>query len=194
MDAEYWSSRYQKKQTGWDLGAASKSLLKLFKKLNKEDKILIPGCGNAYEAEYLFEAGYKNIHIMDFAPEPLSAFKERNKTFPTQQVIHDDFFSHREKYDAIIEQTFFCAIHPKLRRNYVDQSHDLLNENGILIGVLFNRDFDGGPPFGGNSKEYLHLFGEKFETVEIQNCADSVEPRLGTEVTIRCQKKSTKKI
>ena len=188
MDSEYWSSRYQKKQTGWDLGTASRPLVKLFKQLNKEDKILIPGCGNAYEAEYLFEAGYKNIHIMDIAPEPLNVFKERNKTFPSQQVIHDDFFSHREKYDAIIEQTFFCAIQPELRRNYVHRSHDLLRENGIFIGVLFNRAFDGGPPFGGSSKEYINLFGEKFDSVEIENCLDSIESRLGSEVMIRCQK------
>ena len=189
MDSKYWSLRYQKRQTRWDIGEVSKPLLTLFSQLNKKDKILIPGCGNAYEAAYLFEAGFQNIHIMDIALEPLKTFKERNKTFPSQQIIHDDFFTHHDKYDAIIEQTFFCAIQPELRRNYVETSYNLLHENGVLIGVLFNRNFEDGPPFGGSSKEYMDLFGGKFGTVIIEECKESINSRLGSEVFIQCRKK-----
>jgi thiopurine S-methyltransferase len=189
MNSAYWSLRYQNKQTGWDIGEASKPLLKLFEKIeNKDDKILIPGCGNAYEAEYLFDSGYKNIYIIDIAEEPILAFKNRNPNFPKNQILLGDFFKHKGSYNVIIEQTFFCAIDPELRPRYVNKCYDLLKKNGKLLGVLFNREFEGGPPFGGNKKEYQTLFENVFTTVRIINSIHSIPPRMGNEVTIACKK------
>jgi thiopurine S-methyltransferase len=34
---------------------------------------------------------------------------------------------------------------------------DLLQDGGKLVGVLFNREFEGGPPFGG-SKIAIWIF------------------------------------
>ena len=38
----------------------------------------------------------------------------------------------------MIEQTFFCAINPELRTKYAQQSSNILNPKGKLIGLLFN--------------------------------------------------------
>ena len=191
MNSEYWSFRYQNNQTGWDIGEASKPLIKLFECLDdKNSKILIPGCGNAYEAEFLLEAGFKNIYIIDIAPEPLKNFQKRNKDFPTDQIILEDFFKHDGSYDVIVEQTFFCAINPELRPNYVQKCHDLLNREGKIIGVLFDCPFEGGPPFGGNRKEYKTLFESRFEKVSVESSLNSIKPRIGNEVILRCEKQS----
>ena len=189
MDSKHWSSRYQNKQTGWDIGAASKPLIKLFNEFHDKNlNILIPGCGNAYEAEFLFHAGFTRVHIIDIAPEPLNAFKERNGNFPDSQIILGDFFSHKGEYDLIIEQTFFCAIDPNKRIEYVKKAYDLLHSGGKLIGVLFDREFEGGPPFGGNRIEYQNLFELKFSKVNITDSIHSIEPRQGSEVILRCMK------
>lgn len=189
MNSAYWSQRYQNEQTGWDIGEASSSLIHLFQEFkNKNAKILIPGCGNAYEAEYLFNAGYKNVYIIDVAREPLDNFKNRNPQFPSKHIVFGDFFEHDGKYDIIIEQTFFCAINPKLRPSYVDKCHELLNSNGRIIGVLFNRDFDGGPPFGGNITEYESLFNKKFSKVSFEHSYHSIKPRKDSEVDFFCEK------
>ena len=51
LDRAYWNNRYKEKRTGWDIGYASTPLVKYFKRLtDKVTRILIPGCGNAYEA------------------------------------------------------------------------------------------------------------------------------------------------
>ena len=51
----YWSKRYKEERTGWDIGFPSLPLKTYIDQLeNKDLKILIPGAGNAYEAEYLF--------------------------------------------------------------------------------------------------------------------------------------------
>lgn len=186
MKDSYWSKRYQRNQIGWDLGEVSKPLVYLFQSLNKEDKILIPGCGNAYEATFLFNKGFRNVHIIDIAIEPLLNFRKYNKDFPENQIIHGDFFDHQANYDVIIEQTFFCAIHPKQRNDYARQCSELLNNKGTLKGVLFNRLFEGGPPYGGNAVEYKDLFEMHFEKVNISPCNQSIEPRMGYEVFVEC--------
>ena len=186
MKDSYWSKRYQRNQIGWDLGEVSKPLVSIFQSLNKEDKILIPGCGNAYEAAFLFNKGFRNVHIVDIAIEPLLNFKKYNEDFPENQIIHGDFFDHQASYDVIIEQTFFCAIQPKQRNDYARKCSELLNKKGILKGVLFNRLFEGGPPYGGNEAEYKDLFEMHFEKVQIKPCYQSIEPRMGYEVFIEC--------
>ena len=189
MDVNYWSLRYQKEQTGWDIGEASRPLVQLFKGFeDKEAKILIPGCGNAYEAEYLFNEGYQNVHLIDIAKEPLNDFIKRNPNFPPDQVLLGDFFKHIGSYVIIVEQTFFCAINPKLRSVYVDKCHELLNHEGRILGVLFNRDFEGGPPFGGNINQYESLFKQKFSNVKFEYSKYSIEPRSGSEVEFFCEK------
>ena len=189
MDLDYWSTRYQKEQTGWDIGEASGPLIHLCQGINnKNAKILIPGCGNAYEAEYLFNAGYKNVVIIDIAQEPLDYFKTRNPEFPSEQIVLGDFFKHHGEYDIIIEQTFFCAINPHMRPAYVDKCHDILNNTGKVIGVLFNREFDGGPPFGGSTEEYQSLFKFKFSKVSFERSPHSIKPRKNSEVVFCCEK------
>ena len=60
---DYWSSRWNNNETGWDLGHASPALVEYVEQLtDKNIKILIPGSGNAHEAQYLFKAGFKNIY------------------------------------------------------------------------------------------------------------------------------------
>ncbi len=188
MNASYWSQRYQNQRTEWDLGEVSPPLVEIFKEIEKDSKILIPGCGNAYEAEFLFNSGYKNVFIIDVAKEPLEAFKKRNLSFPDHQIIQGDFFEHMGTYDFIVEQTFFCAIEPSLRTKYVKKMHQLLKQEGKLLGVLFNREFDGGPPYGGRKEDYKTLFSAVFRKVKIQDSLKSIQPRLGAEVIIRCFK------
>lgn len=100
----FWSLRYKEERTGWDLGEISPPLKEYFDQLtNKDVKILIPGAGNSYEAEYLFENGFRNIHVLDIAQEPLNAFKIRNPGFPKNQLLEENFFNFQGKYDLIIE-------------------------------------------------------------------------------------------
>lgn len=43
---------------------------------------------------------------------------------------------------VLMEQTFFCAINPSLRKDYVAKMHELLAPNGKLVGVLFDKEFE----------------------------------------------------
>ncbi|MNL88260.1 hypothetical protein D3C87_2178650 [compost metagenome] len=67
--------------------------------------------------------------------------------------------------------------------------HELLKPNGQLVGLLFNRDFDGGPPFGGNEETYKTLFSPYFN-FKLTPAYNSIPQRAGTEVFIQARKKS----
>lgn len=191
FDKTYWESKYSNEATGWDIGYASTPLVDYFKQLtNKNLKILIPGGGNCYEAEYLFEQGFENIFVIDIAERPLKNLKARFPNFPDNHLIHGDFFNHSEKYDLIVEQTFFCALDPVLRQKYADKMNDLLAENGKLAGLLFDFELtEDGPPFGGSSAEYLKLFSEKFTINKLERCYNSIQPRAGRELFFIFEKK-----
>ncbi|WP_106792619.1 methyltransferase domain-containing protein [Aquimarina sp. Aq78] len=181
---EYWKYRYQNRQTGWDIGFASPPITNYFDQLKDRDlKILIPGCGNAYEAEYLFNQGFKNIYILDLVEDVLQSFKRRLPEFPSEKLICADFFKYKGTFDLIIEQTFFCALSPEQRRDYTNKISNLLSPKGKLVGVLFNKYFEHkGPPFGGDKKEYELLFSESFTIKTLENCYNSIEPRMGNEL------------
>jgi methyl halide transferase len=186
LDKDYWNQRYANNDFGWDVGAITTPLKNYFDQLtDKNLKILIPGAGNSYEAEYLYNMGFKNVFVLDFAFEPLKNIIVRCAGFPVTQLIQQDFFSHEEQYDLIVEQTFFCAIDPRLRSLYPKHAHQLLKPGGKLAGVLFNCEFDkAGPPFGGTKKEYVPYFKPYFEFKVFEDCYNSIKPREGRELFI----------
>lgn len=187
----YWDQRWNDGQTGWDVGYPSTPLVEYFDQLeNKEMRILIPGCGNAYEAEYLYQNGITNVYVMDISPLALESFKKRVPIFPESHLIEGDFFEFVSKFDLIVEQTFFCALHPTQRENYCLKVLDLLNPGGKLIGVLFNDPlFEDHPPYGALKEEYEIFFPQYFQINALEECHNSIKPRAGREVFINFEAK-----
>ena len=185
LDDQYWNERWLKRETGWDIGYPSPALVDFVHSIgDKDTRILIPGCGNAYEAEYLHAAGFTSVFIVDFAEEALMQFSKRVPDFPPSHLICSDFFKVEEKpFDFILEQTFFCALDPVLRTKYVDKMSSLLHSGGVLAGLLFNDPMNAdGPPFGGNIEEYRNLFSSHFSIRKLELCTNSIQPRAGREV------------
>ena len=190
LDQEYWDTQYKAKSTGWDLGEVSPPIKDYIDTLeNKNSRILIPGCGNTYEAEYLLQKGFTNITVIDIAPTLVENIKQKFANNSNIKVVLGDFFAHQGKYDLIIEQTFFCALPPIMRQKYVWKMHQLLGDNGKLAGLLFNRTFEVSPPFGGNEEEYALLFKETFDFVKMDLCQNSITPRANSELFIEFKKK-----
>ncbi len=191
LNAEYWNTQYKKNEIGWDLHQVSPPLKAYFDQLeNKNIAILIAGCGNAYEAEYLYQLGFQNITLVDISETLVNALKEKFKD-TSIKVVRQDIFEHKASYDLIIEQTLFCAIDPSLRKKYVLTMFDLLTEKGKLVGLLFNKEFEkAGPPFGGCKCQYEPLFASYFAFKTFEICYNSVKPRAGEELFINFSKKA----
>jgi hypothetical protein len=190
LNKEYWEERYKSATTNWDIGEISTPLKAYIDQLkDKNSRILIPGAGNAYELDYLIENGFQNVFVLDYAKHPLDAIIKRNKSLK-KHLIHDNFFNHTGTYDLIIEQTFFCALQPSLRPNYVDKMYDLLSKKGKISGLLFNFPLTKeGPPFGGSQEEYINLFSNTFSIKTLDNAYNSIKPRVNKELFFTFEKK-----
>lgn len=188
LNDQYWSERYAKSQTGWDVGNVSPALKAYFDQLSTQSiSILIPGCGNAYEAEYLLQKGFTDVTLIDISGVLVQNLQVKLKDYIEKgvcRVIHQDFFEHSGNYDLIVEQTFFCAIDPTLRPKYAKKMSELLKPTGHLVGLLFDREFVGGPPFGGTKEEYIPYFSPYFDLKTIERCTNSISPRAGNELFI----------
>mgnify|MGYP005752371595 CR=1 FL=1 len=190
FDAGYWQQRYTAHSTGWDTGSITPPLQNYFDQLNnKALRILIPGCGNAYEAEYLYRKGFENVFLVDIAPAPLQNFANRVPEFPKDHLLHQDFFELEGTYDLIVEQTFFCALDPALRPAYAKKMASMLAPGGKLMGLLFDTTFSNpGPPFGGTREEYKSYFAPYFNFLHFETAYNSIPPRQGSELFIELEK------
>lgn len=189
LDQTYWNNQYLANATGWDLGQVSPPIAEYINTIeNKNAKILIPGCGNTYEAEYLLQQGFTNITVIDIAPTLVENLKFKFAKNTNINIVLGDFFEHQGSYDFIFEQTFFCALPTTMRQKYVWKMHQLLANNGKLVGLLFNRDFEVSPPFGGSKSEYQQLFQESFDFIKFDTAQNSIDKRDNSELFIEFKK------
>jgi len=187
LDEKFWDSRYQSDTIGWDIGRISTPLKEYFDQLkDKEIKILIPGGGNSYEAEYLHNNGFTNVFVIDLSKTALENLQKRIPSFPKEHLIHSNFFELQDTFDLIIEQTLFCALNPELRPQYAIKMNELLHAKGKLVGLLFSVPlYNDRPPFGGNKEEYIPYFKPYFNLEIIEPCYNSVSERINQELFIK---------
>ncbi len=186
----YWEQRYLENDTPWDIGYPAPAIIQYFEQVkNKEARILIPGAGNAHEAVALYNMGFKNITVLDLSDIPLKHFAEKNPDFPKENLVHQDFFEHHSSYEYIVEQTFFCALHPSLRNHYVEKMHELLVPGGKLVGMVFNDLLNTEhPPYGALKADYEAYFAPMFTIEQLTDNTAAIPPRAGRELFLLLQK------
>jgi methyl halide transferase len=191
FDKRFWDNKYLNNEIGWDLGEISIPLKDYIDQLaDKSIRILIPGAGNSHEAEYLHNQGFKNVIVADISPTAIDNFKNRVSSFPKNNILCVDFFQIKGQFDLILEQTFFCAIHPELRANYSLQAQEILNKGGKIAGLLFNFPLtENGPPFGGDKQEYEKYFSPNFDIQRMELSYNSIMERTGKEFFVLMIKK-----
>ncbi len=190
-DEYFWDNRYKSQNIGWDIGEISTPLKTYFDQLtDKNINILIPGGGNSYEAEYLYNKGFKNVYVIDLSLTALSNLQKRIPYFPKNQLIHSNFFELNDTFDLIIEQTFFCSLPPELWPNYALKTSELLKPKGKLVGLLFCIPlFKDRPPYGGTKEEYIPYFLPYFNLEIMKTSYNSIPERRNSELFIKFIKK-----
>lgn len=190
LNAEYWNDRYAEDNFPWDAGAPTTPLVEYIDQLqNKNIRILLPGAGAAHEGGYLHQQGFQNIHVLDWSGNALDRFHGKHPDFQKGNLICADFFEHSGQYDLILEQTFFCALPPAKRDDWVQQMHRLLAAGGKVAGVMFDFPLEEkGPPWGGSTQEYKDRFEPLFKVNIMESCRNSIKPRAGKEIFVEIQK------
>lgn len=195
LDATFWDSRYQERETPWDLGGPTP----VFERLIREGtipkgRLLIPGAGRGYDAIAFSKAGYQ-VTTLDLSPLACDELRTAAEAAgATLDVQVGDFFALDEQgaFDAVLEYTFYCAIPVNQRTAYRDQMAHLIRPGGLLFGLFFplQQPRPEGPPFEVSVDEIKRSFGEYFELVHEEVPADSIKPRQGNEVLMIWRRKA----
>ena len=189
----YWNNRYAEANTPWDLGSPSPPLVAYLQTLTEPERsqrMLVLGGGAGHDIAWLHANGFPNAYHVDFAPLALQTLRERYPHVPEDRLLLADFFSLAGPWDLLLEQTFYCALHPSERDRYVQQCAALLRPGGLLAGVWFNFPLtEEGPPFGGSEEEYRNRLAPYFDILKLEPCSTSVKPRLGRELWIEARRR-----
>lgn len=144
-------------------------------------RVLIPGCGTAYEAAFLDRLGWA-VTALDFSAIAIEAARRQLGNWGGT-LLQADFFAHRPDipYALIYERAFLCALPRKLWSGYGAHMAQLLETGGFLVGFYFFSDEPKGPPFGIARAELEALLSPYFELVAEAAVVDSIGPFAGRE-------------
>ena len=178
----FWDARFEAAFTPWDQGGVPQSLANYVAENSAQKKILIPGCGAAHEVRFFAGLGW-DVTAIDFSPVAVAHAKQLLGSFG-DRVREEDFFGDalgRERFDAIYERAFLCAL-PKARwTQWAARVAELLPPDARLFGFFFFDTNEKGPPFGIARAALDDLLSPHFELIEESLPTDSISVFAGKE-------------
>ena len=150
-----WQRRYEEKDTPWDKGAAAPALITYLREKQISGRVLVPGCGRGHEVRALGMQLETTVIGMDLSARAIAEARQLSAHLLAKQrvdFIEGDFFhldaDFKTSFDWLVEHTFFCAIEPHQRVDYVRAAAEALQTGGKVFGIFYiNPDTGSGPPF-----------------------------------------------
>lgn len=169
----FWDERFAHGFTPWDQAGVPRAFAE-FAARRAPCPVLIPGCGRAYEAAWLAEAGWP-VRAFDFAAQAVAAAREQLGVH-AGVVEQADFFTYAPPFAPqwIYERTFLCALPRERRADYARRMAELLPAGGMLAGYFLLGETPGGPPFGIARAALDALLEPYFECIEDAPVTDSL--------------------
>jgi len=165
-----WQRRYEEDDTPWDKGAPSPALADFLREHAITGRVLVPGCGRGHDARALAVQPEAAVVGLDLSPLAV-AQAEKLGTTANLSFIAGDFFRLPPElsgsFDWVVEHTCFCAIDPRLRRDYVRGAANALRDGGKFFGIFYmNPGHDTAPPFPSTREELSALFEPHFALLD----------------------------
>jgi SAM-dependent methyltransferase len=180
--AEFWDLRYEAGFAPWDAGRVPAQLRELVAASPRPLKVLVPGCGSAWDVRFLAECGW-DVTGIDFSREALEA--ARAVLGPNgPRVRQGDFFAPMADapFEAVYERAFLCALPRRMWADWGRRMGELVGPGGTLAGFFYFGSGERGPPFPLGSQEELDaLLEPAFERIEDAAVADSIPVFQGNE-------------
>jgi SAM-dependent methyltransferase len=163
----FWDERYRAGFTPWDARGVPPALVRFIESSPPGSRVLVPGCGSAYEAGYLHHRGFE-VMAIDIAPVALERARGVLGDALAARVLRQaDFFRLDAEFDWIYERALLCALPLRLWPDYAAAAKRLLRPGGLLAGFFFVDDTAGeprrGPPFAAHRAEIDGLFMPGFD-------------------------------
>jgi SAM-dependent methyltransferase len=191
-DARAWEERYVRGHTPWDLGGPPPALLQLLEMLIDESlDVLVPGAGGGRDAVAWAAAGHA-VTALDHAPSALRICSQRSRDAGVHvRVVMADVLhlppDLENGFDAVWEQTCFCALHPESRRDYVSAMSRALRPGGVFYGLFWQHGTGGGPPYDVSEACVRAVFESAFEILSVERVSSTRQ--RGDEFLARMRRK-----
>jgi SAM-dependent methyltransferase len=179
---EFWDLRYRARFSPWDAGKVPAQLRAFVAASPGTRRVLVPGCGSAWDVRYLAESGWDVLGI-DFSREALAAAAPVLGPW-SARARHADFFAPipGEPFEVVYERAFLCALPRRLWAPWSKRMAGLVGPGGVLAGFFFFGESERGPPFPlASHQELAALLEPAFERVEDSPGADSIPVFAGKE-------------
>lgn len=186
--SKFWDQKYLNDEASWDINSANPVFVSLLSDQEKfpPGKILIMGCGKAYDVLAAARHGFNAVGI-DFSAQAINiathlAAKEKfDVTF-----LQQDFFlldkKFNDSFDYVYDYTTLCAIDPSRKEEYARKVSHLLKKDGKFIAILFPVEKrETGPPFGLDVVEVYQIFSKYLRLKFYYRSLKSIKPREGRE-------------
>jgi SAM-dependent methyltransferase len=180
-DPEFWDLRYGAQFAPWDAGRVP-GQLRAFVDRAAPRRVLVPGCGSAWEVGYFAALGWDVLGI-DFSEAAVQAAAAVLGPHAAR-VRQADFFAPLEgaPFDLVYERAFLCALPRRLWRDWGRRVAELVSPGGCLAGYFYFDAGERGPPFPLHSAaELAELLEDGFVRVEDAAVGDSVPVFQGKE-------------
>jgi SAM-dependent methyltransferase len=165
-EPEFWEIRYRAEKMPWDLKGTPAALLDYLERSGTPGRVLIPGCGLAYEVQAFAKAGW-DVSAVDFSPAAVESARRMLGPLAGNVCCADVFADDLGgPYDFIYERTFLCSLPPTRWPEYSALAGELLRPGGVLAGVFYYGHDPDPPPYPLTPASAQKLFGETFERIE----------------------------
>jgi hypothetical protein len=185
----FWDERFDRGFTPWDQAGVLPAF-EAFAAAHPAANVLIPGCGNAWEARWLAGRG-RTVRAIDFAPSAVAHARAALGEY-AHVVEEADFYAYTAPFtpDWIFERAFLCALPKAQRTDYARRMAELLAPGALLAGYFFIGETPKGPPFGIAREELDALLTPHFTLIDDQPVEGSLPVFLGRERWLTWQRKS----
>lgn len=176
---EFWEKRFIEGITPWDAGQTPARLTR-FLAVTAPARVLIPGCGAAYEVRAFAAAGW-TVHAIDYTPAAIARARVALGELADRVQLADFFDFDAPEVDLIYERAFLCALPRHLWPGYAARIGELLRPGGRVAGFYFFSDELRGPPFGLAAGQLAALIAPAFACNADEPVADSLPVFAGRE-------------
>lgn len=179
---EFWDLRYRAGFAPWDAGRVPTQLRAFADAPAVARRILVPGCGSAWDVRYLAERGW-DVLGLDFSAAAVAA--ARAVLGPhADRVREGDVFAPipGTPFDVVYERAFLCALPRRLWPAWGERVAQLVRAGGRLAGFFYFDEGERGPPFALHAQAELDaLLAPAFTSIEDAAVPDSIPVFAGKE-------------
>jgi len=179
---QFWDLRYGARFAPWDAGKVPARLREFVAASPATKRVLVPGCGSAWDVRFLAESGWDVLGI-DFSDEALARAGEILGPL-AGRVRHADFFAPiaGEPFDVVYERAFLCALPRRMWSGWAKRICEVVAPGGLLAGFFFFGEGERGPPFPlASTGELATLLEPAFMRIADEPVADSIAVFAGKE-------------